>query len=72
MKDILEFLQDFCDELKEKSGVLNVYFISKYPGVLKPTPLTKIVISVGINKIGIENSHIGGKDEKKQKYRLRL
>ncbi len=64
MKNILEFLEGFCNELKENNKFEKISFITKYPSILKPVPLTRTIISVGINKINIGSSHIGEADEK--------
>lgn len=64
MKNILEFLDGFCNELKENNKLEKINFITKYPSILKPVPLTRTIVSVGINKINIGNGDIGETDEK--------
>lgn len=72
MNNLSDFLQAICDELKNKNGALNASFITKYPGVLKPSPLTRTVVSVGFNSVEMTDSQIGGEFDKKAVVQIEL
>ncbi|NCC87334.1 MAG: hypothetical protein EOM05_05635 [Clostridia bacterium] len=72
MNNLSDFLQAVCDELKDKNGDLNASFITKYPGVLKASPLIKTVVSVGFNSVEMTDSYIGGEFDKKAVVQIEL
>ena len=72
MNNLSDFLQAVCDELKTKSGVQNAQFITKYPGVLKASPLTRTVVCVGFNSVEMTDSQIGGEFDKKAVVQIEL
>jgi len=72
MNSLSDFLQAICNELKSNSGVQNAHFITKYPGAFKSSPLTRNVVSVGINSVEMTDSQIGGKYDKKATVQIEV
>lgn len=72
MGSLLDFANAICNEFKTNSTVTNANFITKYPGCIKSSPLTKTVVAVGFSSAEITDLGVGLKDERQGIIKLEI